>query len=395
MKNTGMLFFAFLFFAAAYGQSVGINSSGLPPHSSAILDVRSSNKGLLVPRVFLNNIFDSITIQHPAVSLLVFNINPALDGGSGFYAWNGNNWLLMMSATNSFVRGKNRFLTVVDGDAREYFVHVPKRYDGTTKVPVVFMLHGTSGDGEKFYNESGWVEVSEDENIITVFPSSWRYCIVDGGVVKNTTKWNTTPDAEWVFCAGQTPRDDIKFLKRMITELKAKFSVDTAKMYLEGFSNGGQMAAKCTIEMSDVFAAIVENAGSFYLDTTYTPKRKLPVLFEIGNGDWGPGNPGPFIPISYLNQILDSTFPVAQVNARFNRPANRHVRYFGLNPNYNIIGDTSSLVVGLYTGLSGHPLNVFRYVFVDDLRHAYPDGSRHWLEAARYHWAWMKQYQLP
>lgn len=244
---------------------VGINTNGAAPHPSAMLDISSNSKGVLLPRVFLSNMFDTVTIPNPALSLLVFNINPNLEGGRGFYTWGGNGWILIMSAANSFVKGKNRFLIQVDGDTREYFVHVPTNYDGTTNLPVVFMLHGTSGNGEKFYNESGWVEVGNDENIITVFPSSWRYCIITDGVQKNTTKWNTLPDADWSLCTGQTARDDIKFLKRVITELKAKFAVDTTKIYLEGFSNGGQMAAKCTIEMSDIFAAIVENAGSFTL----------------------------------------------------------------------------------------------------------------------------------
>ena len=50
----------------------------------------------------------------------------------------------------SFVVGKNRFTTVVNGDTREYYVHVPKSYNKSTATPVVFMLHGTSGDGNKF-----------------------------------------------------------------------------------------------------------------------------------------------------------------------------------------------------------------------------------------------------
>lgn len=374
---------------------VSINRTGTPPNSSAMLDINSTNRGVLLPRIFLQSLLDSVTIPNPAPSLLVFNTNPNLEGGKGYYVWSGNNWTLMMSATNSFIRGKNKFLTVVNNDVREYYVHVPKSYDGSTKVPVVFMLHGTSGNGEKFYNESGWVEVSEEENIITVFPSSWRYCIIDDGQIKNTTKWNILPDAEWSLCAGQTGRDDIKFIKTIITELKSKFKVDTSKLYLEGFSNGGQMAAKCAIEMSDIFAAIVENAGSFFLDTTYIPKRKLPVMFEIGNQDWGPGNWGPKVPLSSFNLVLNGTYPIAPVNNRFHTAVNRHIRNFLLNPNYTITGDTSYLMVGSYAGTSGNPLNIFRYVFVDELRHAYPDGTKHWLEAARYHWDWMKQFSLP
>ncbi|OWY22725.1 hypothetical protein C7N43_22635 [Sphingobacteriales bacterium UPWRP_1] len=73
--------------------------------------------------------------------------------------------------------GKNRFVTNVDGFNREYYVHVPLSYTPNSAIPVVFMLHGTSGDGDKFYNTSWWKEVGEAENILTVFPSSWQHCI--------------------------------------------------------------------------------------------------------------------------------------------------------------------------------------------------------------------------
>jgi polyhydroxybutyrate depolymerase len=75
--------------------------------------------------------------------------------------------------------GKNRFTLTIGGDVREYFVHVPELYNEGNATPVVFMLHGTSGDGDRFYNISGWKEVGEAENILTVFPSSWQYCIID------------------------------------------------------------------------------------------------------------------------------------------------------------------------------------------------------------------------
>ncbi|MCB0661839.1 MAG: hypothetical protein KDC24_03790, partial [Saprospiraceae bacterium] len=43
--------------------------------------------------------------------------------------------------------GKNDFTTTVDGIEREYIVSVPQGYDAKTNIPVVFMLHGTGGDG--------------------------------------------------------------------------------------------------------------------------------------------------------------------------------------------------------------------------------------------------------
>ena len=108
--------------------------------------------------------------------------------------------------------GKNYYTTDIDGDDREYYVHVPTNYNSGIATPVVFMLHGTSGDGEKFYDGSGWKEVGETENILTVFPSSWRYRIIVDGQTGITTKWNSLP-AEWTFSPGEIPRDDIKFLR--------------------------------------------------------------------------------------------------------------------------------------------------------------------------------------
>jgi len=142
---------------------------------------------------------------------------------------------------NDYRIGKNRFVTDINGDSREYYVHIPKGYNKKDETPVVFMLHGTSGDGEKFYNISGWKEVGEAENIITVYPSSWRHCIIEGGRVKNTTKWNVYPGS-FKYCLGETPKDDIKFLKEVINELQQKLNIDSKRIYIVGFSNGAAMA---------------------------------------------------------------------------------------------------------------------------------------------------------
>ena len=292
---------------------------------------------------------------------------------------------------SGYVVGKNRFTTPVDGDTREYYVHVPTRYNANTPTPVVFMLHGTTDQGERFYNNSGWKEVGETENILTVYPSSWQYCIIEDGVRTTTTKWNSQP-AEWQPCAGERLRDDVKFLNTIISELKSKFNVDAKRIYVVGFSNGGQMAAKCSIEMSDKFAAMVESAGSFSTDTTWTPLRKMPITYQVGNEDYGTGNTGPTIPLSKLN-ILVSTpgLPVS----KFYRIAGVHVRSFALNPNFTISGDTNTVSIATYTALTLNPNNSFRVVLIKGMAHVYPNGTNHWLEGAKANWAWMKNYTLP
>jgi len=294
---------------------------------------------------------------------------------------------------SGYVVGKNRFTTQIDGDTREYYVHVPAKYNANTATPVVFMLHGSGQNGEQFYNISGWKEVGETENILTVYPSSWRYCVIEDGVQETTTKWNVQP-ARWSPCAGQTLRNDVKFLNTIISELKAKFNMDSKRIYLAGFSNGGQMAAKCTIEMSDKFAAIVESAGSFYADTTYVPLRKMPTTLQVGNEDYGSGNTGPAIPLSLLHSLL-STPGLPLPFSRFQKEANVHVRSFGLDPNFTVSGDTNTVAVATYASLTPNPNNSFRFALIKGLGHAYPNGTNHWLEGAKVNWAWMKNYTLP
>lgn len=71
-------------------QGVAVNTDGSAPHNSAILDVKSTNKGMLVPRVSLLNPLDVVTIPSAAKSLLVFNTNTnkiQMPDGEGFYYW--------------------------------------------------------------------------------------------------------------------------------------------------------------------------------------------------------------------------------------------------------------------------------------------------------------------
>ena len=91
MKNY-ILFLVLVFTASQtlFGQGVGVGTQ--TPHASAMLDITSSNKGLLIPRVALTSLNDAATIPSPAASLLIFNTATAGSGrfavSPGYYYWN-------------------------------------------------------------------------------------------------------------------------------------------------------------------------------------------------------------------------------------------------------------------------------------------------------------------
>jgi hypothetical protein len=84
--------------AFIYAQNVGINATGAAPNSSAMLDVSSTNKGLLIPRVALTAANSNAPIGATiTTSLLVYNTATAGTGANavspGYYYWDGAKWV--------------------------------------------------------------------------------------------------------------------------------------------------------------------------------------------------------------------------------------------------------------------------------------------------------------
>ena len=283
--------------------------------------------------------------------------------------------------------GKNYFTSIVDGDTREYYVHVPLGYNENSPIPVVFMLHGGSADGEITYKNSGWKEMGEMENFISVFPTAWGYCwIKRSGVVKDSTKWNSLPGL-FTFCDGEKPRDDVKFLRQTITELHQKYNIDSRRIYMAGFSSGAQMGFRCAIEMSDVIAAVVQSAGTHQIDTVLTPQRNLPIAFELGNKDATWFDDGLYPPLSVFDTLLTDYW-------LFQRILNVHSNTFDFETTYELTGDENAVSIATFKGIPDQS-RTFKFTLVKGLDHSYPNGINHPFYGAKHHWEWMKQYTLP
>jgi hypothetical protein len=86
--------FLFLFLTSSlFAQSVGINNDGSSPNASAMLDVSSTTKGLLAPRM-TKALRDDIAT--PATGLLVYQT----DNTPGYYYYNGTAWTMLTDFTH-------------------------------------------------------------------------------------------------------------------------------------------------------------------------------------------------------------------------------------------------------------------------------------------------------
>jgi hypothetical protein len=96
MKQILLLYILSLLFVPGFGQ-VGIGTN--TPNASALLDITSTSKGFLPPRL---TSAQRIAIASPAEGLLVYQT----DGTAGFWGYSGGIWNLISSSVNEFTTSK-------------------------------------------------------------------------------------------------------------------------------------------------------------------------------------------------------------------------------------------------------------------------------------------------
>ena len=152
-----LLFLFFIAILSKYSitraQSVGINDDGSLPHPSAMLDVKSLSRGVLIPRVALTATNSASPVSSPLTSLLVYNTATAGSGGiavtPGFYFWNGASWEKISSAStpsnawsltgNSGTSSDNNFIGTADDQALVFKVNnVPSGIINRTHLNTAF-----------------------------------------------------------------------------------------------------------------------------------------------------------------------------------------------------------------------------------------------------------------
>lgn len=90
-KNLMLSGFLSLMAFSSFSQNVGINATGSTPNASAMLDISSTDKGLLAPRM---TEAQRNAIASPATGLLIFQTNNT----SGFYYYDGTTWVAIGGA---------------------------------------------------------------------------------------------------------------------------------------------------------------------------------------------------------------------------------------------------------------------------------------------------------
>ena len=150
-----------------------------------------------------------------------------------------------------FVYGETNGTLVSSCETRHYLLYVPKSYNRAAPTPLVISLHAFGLTPMWQKQISHWNELADEAGFIVVYPAGtgvpklWRAKLDDGG------KYNIDID--------------VAFISDLIDELQRKYTIDSKRIYVNGFSNGGGMAYGLYCRLSDRVAAIGMVAGAILL----------------------------------------------------------------------------------------------------------------------------------
>lgn len=135
------------------------------------------------------------------------------------------------------------------GRTRTYVLHVPPRYEPTTRTPLVMLFHGLGGDPRAVVRTTGMAQAADEQNAILVAP-------LGRGRVSH---WNfRSPVSD--------PASDLAFVRTLVKQVKRDGCIDSSRTYAAGFSNGSALTLALACDGSTDFAAYAAVSGPYFTD---------------------------------------------------------------------------------------------------------------------------------
>jgi polyhydroxybutyrate depolymerase len=155
--------------------------------------------------------------------------------------------------------------------SRPYRPVVPTSYAKGTPMPLVLLLHGYGSDGKTIDAYYGFSEYAERAGFLGVAPNG----SVDAA---GNRGWHVSP-------VHSAPYD-VEYLRGVITDMASRYTVDPARIYVIGLSEGAHMAHRLGCELSAKVAAFVSQAGQVKTQPQYcAPTDPVSALEVHGDDD--------------------------------------------------------------------------------------------------------------
>lgn len=243
-----------------------------------------------------------------------------------------------------------------NGITRSYVVRAPREsVQRNARMPLVVVLHGGGGNAAVAESVTGFTEKAVKEGFIVVYPE---------GTSRFRDKLLTWNAGHCCGYAMHNRVNDVGFIDALIDKLVEDYPVDPKRIYATGMSNGGMMAHRLGIELSNRFAAIAPVVATLFGDEN---KPAYPVSAIMLNGmldksvPYQGGTPGGRFPDAWdgmaAQPALEQAAFWANANACTNAPDKR---------------DSGAFILWQYPCPAGRDVELY---LVKDNGHAWPGGQ--------------------
>jgi len=183
--------------------------------------------------------------------------------------------LLSSLLQSTFARAAMGTRTVVrfeqEGLLRAYVLYVPSTlvHSPGYQAPLLLVLHGLTQTPTAAERDTEFDAVAERNRVVVAYPAAYR------------DSWNAGT------CCGKAAAenlDDVAFLDNVIARIEAARAINTRRVYLAGFSNGGMMAYRYACERAGSVAAVAVASASL-VTRTCRPARPISVAHFHGSAD--------------------------------------------------------------------------------------------------------------
>jgi polyhydroxybutyrate depolymerase len=156
------------------------------------------------------------------------------------------------------------------GILRSYRLYVPASYVPGTAAPLVFNLHGYGSNAGQQELYAGMAPVADTAGFLLCYPD---------GIAAEWNSGFTIPYNGGI--------DDVGFISTIIDRIAQDYSIDPARVFSCGMSNGGYMSYRLACDLESRIAAIASVTGAMTTiqTTNCNASRPVPVLEIHGDAD--------------------------------------------------------------------------------------------------------------
>jgi poly(3-hydroxybutyrate) depolymerase len=138
-----------------------------------------------------------------------------------------------------------------NGDNRNYLLHIPRNYNESSPVGLLWVYAGRGGDNGHAESFTQFSDPKSNPDMMVVYPQ---------GTADRTGEdvWQGDPNAK---------TDDINFTLELLNDLQKTYAIDEGRIYAAGQSNGGGFVANhlaCDVDASQRFAAFGAVSAAYY-----------------------------------------------------------------------------------------------------------------------------------